>query len=440
MSGQWWESNPIVGPFSNITEANAWAAANPRSLFLGLLAIINGVPYSWGGAAWGAAVGGKSYSPRLYKFPVSTDTRLPYSGSGYVTSPANSNINIRHTLITSTALSGISVAIDNFAHEQSGDNLFTGEAFTVCGSIEIGSLYYPLTFVGKRNFSVEPWSRIESDMLPIVIPAGTKFYLRLRVYGLTKYAPNYMPFAPDYGDGLLADNSTTDLTLGVGLSGYGSVGYGVPGLSTVFGWSTAKKMSIIGLGDSITNGSGDAISAYSGTYNDRGMGFVHRAGYGVCAAGDCARPGETAVGFANLVNSIRWRYASDFSHAIICYGRNDIPGTATATIYAAITTMITKAKSLGFDKVVVCTLFPCTTSTDSWATVANQTRKYPTQDDALNALIVANSAGADIVYDVRQYVADVSGVWIAGGSVDGIHPSKNGHISAANGLKIALGI
>lgn len=52
MSGQWWESNLIVGPFSNITEANAWAAANPSSLFLGLLATIGGVPYSWSGTAW----------------------------------------------------------------------------------------------------------------------------------------------------------------------------------------------------------------------------------------------------------------------------------------------------------------------------------------------------------------------------------------------------
>lgn len=401
-----------------------------------------GVPYSWNGTGWEAAVGGcgASYAPRLYKFPVSTDTRLPYASTGYVTSPANPNINIRHTLITSTALAGISVAIDNFAHESTGDNLFAGEAFTVCGAIEIGSLYYPLTFGGKRNFSIEPWSRIESDMLPIVVPAGTKFFLRLRVFNLTKYAPNCMPFAPDYGDGFVADNLTTDLTLGTGLSGYGSVGTGVPGLSTVFGWSKTKKISIVGLGDSITNGSGDAISAYSGTYNDRGMGFVHRAGYGVCAAGDCARPGETAVNFANTVNSIRWRYASDFSHAVICYGRNDIPGTAVATIYAAITAMITKAKSLGFDKVVVCTLFPRTTSTDSWVTVANQTRTYPAQDDALNALIVANAAGADIVYDVRQYVADVSGVWIASGSVDGVHPSKTGHVAAANGLKAALGL
>lgn len=56
MSGQWWESNPIVGPFSNITEANAWAAANPSSLFLGLLASVNGVPYSWRGAGVGWVV------------------------------------------------------------------------------------------------------------------------------------------------------------------------------------------------------------------------------------------------------------------------------------------------------------------------------------------------------------------------------------------------
>lgn len=55
MSGQWWESNLIVGPFANITEANAWAAANPSSLFLGLLATSNGQQISWRGAAVGWA-------------------------------------------------------------------------------------------------------------------------------------------------------------------------------------------------------------------------------------------------------------------------------------------------------------------------------------------------------------------------------------------------
>lgn len=56
MSGQWWESDLIVGPFANIAEANAWAAANPSSLFLGLLATISGVPCSWNGTGWGAAI------------------------------------------------------------------------------------------------------------------------------------------------------------------------------------------------------------------------------------------------------------------------------------------------------------------------------------------------------------------------------------------------
>ena len=61
MSGQWWESDLIVGPFSNITEANAWAAANPSSLFQGLLATSNGQQISWGGAGVGwVAVGGAS--------------------------------------------------------------------------------------------------------------------------------------------------------------------------------------------------------------------------------------------------------------------------------------------------------------------------------------------------------------------------------------------
>ena len=52
MSGQWWESDLIVGPFANITEANAWAAANPSSLFLGLSATIGGSAYIWTSGAW----------------------------------------------------------------------------------------------------------------------------------------------------------------------------------------------------------------------------------------------------------------------------------------------------------------------------------------------------------------------------------------------------
>lgn len=76
MSGQWWKSDLIVGPFSNITEANAWAAANPSSLLLGLLATIGGVPYSWGGSAW-EVVGGATGVMEGIAPPKISLNRLP---------------------------------------------------------------------------------------------------------------------------------------------------------------------------------------------------------------------------------------------------------------------------------------------------------------------------------------------------------------------------
>ena len=42
----------IVGPFTDIPAANAWATANPSSLFPGLLATAAGVQVRWGGRAW----------------------------------------------------------------------------------------------------------------------------------------------------------------------------------------------------------------------------------------------------------------------------------------------------------------------------------------------------------------------------------------------------
>lgn len=92
MSGQWWESNLIVGPFSNITAANAWAAANPSSLFLGLLATSNGVTYSWSGSAWGA-VGGLPVFASYAALPAPTLGLLAQiprlCGNGYFALRAN---------------------------------------------------------------------------------------------------------------------------------------------------------------------------------------------------------------------------------------------------------------------------------------------------------------------------------------------------------------
>lgn len=136
MSGQWWESNLIVGPFSNITEANAWAAANPSSLFLGLLATISGVPYSWSGSAWvstsnvapcydtwdlavaaaGSTRGWTGYVKRLcgngYFHVMHNGTRLAVSPGESVISdagPASAGYNLTATGTTYAALASYTI-------------------------------------------------------------------------------------------------------------------------------------------------------------------------------------------------------------------------------------------------------------------------------------------------------------------------------------------
>ena len=394
----------------------------------------------WSEESGGASLDGLSARAHLKKFPVTTDTML--SGGGpLITSPANTNINARICVIFPTAVAGVTCVSDNFAVYNTDDNLFAGAAFDVSYGLEIGSITYPLTFNGKRAITVERWGRVESDFLPVSIPANTKAFLRIRTFNLTAYSPAYIHMAPDYGDGIAADNASTDLTLGTGISGYGNPSASaVPGFSTIFGWAETEVPSLVALGDS-TIRTGDTISAYSTLWNDRGHGFVARAGYGICGTGDCSRGGENVAPFLLKSNVNRLRYALDYSTAVVSYGRNDIDGANTAsTVYANIAKMVERLKGMGFKKTVVCTLFPKTTSTDNWATVANQTRVNATKDDQLSGLIVANSAGADYVLDVRTAIADVSGVWIPLGTPDGVHPSKASHILVASLLRAKLGM
>ena len=92
----WRLTNLIVGPFANITEANAWAAANPSSLFLGLLATSNGQQISWGGAGWVAVGGGGSSAVASRR---SFASWMPWPSRGQMATATSSNrtfqINLR---------------------------------------------------------------------------------------------------------------------------------------------------------------------------------------------------------------------------------------------------------------------------------------------------------------------------------------------------------
>lgn len=141
------------------------------------------------------------------------------------------------------------------------------------------------------------------------------------------------------------------------------------------------------------------------------------------------------------------------THAIENFGTNDI-GTAAgsslpvADIMAAKRILWGKLRAGGVGKIYAVPLIPRTSSTDSWATVANQTpinadfAPGGKRDQINTQLQAAVTAGElDGYFDLNASMADATSPekWAATGtangvSADGTHPSDNGGVLGGNGF------
>lgn len=275
MSGQWWESNLIVGPFSNITEANAWAAANPSSLFLGLLAIINGVPYSWSGSAWGKSSSRnaleKSNLTAIRRFGAGSKTTLQLSKTYglQIPGPKSGYVGVYWVFENYDTTTSASVSIAKCASAPS--NLNNGSALTPVHVLFAGSAsgVIPAATTGSATEGNIP-GRLVSDLCIIRSVArsdgGVLPLILLRcIYSTTapKMAiPGGAMVGEEYGGG----NYSGDLVTSWGsqtISDSGMVGNAYPIFVTAEG-----GLSAAGFGDSILQGYGSG-NGYSG--------FVQRA-------------------------------------------------------------------------------------------------------------------------------------------------------------------
>lgn len=150
------------------------------------------------------------------------------------------------------------------------------------------------------------------------------------------------------------------------------------------------------------------------------------------------------------------------THVLFQMGTNNF-GTAAATNLTAIQADITRFRAAGVQKVLICTLGPSTTSTDSWATAANQSSTPGTSPNRenLNDLIRAmasspGGANADAVFDHASYVeVDASNLFTINGKAwavktapgfgsaatygTGPHDEDRGMAATAVGGDIAIG-
>lgn len=233
----------------------------------------------------------------------------------------------------------------------------------------------------------------------------------------------------------------------------------VIGLPLVFlgRFTEPGHLSVIGIGDSILDGTGDSANPVPVI---SGYGFFNRAavdsnGANAIATFNLTRHGQSAANFVNPARQTRQSQFLPFANVVVEeYGTNDLGsggGGDTATILANAEKIWTLARNAGVQKIIRTRLMPRTTSTDSWATLANQTPNTGWEAggkrDAINTgLQTALVNGKiDILLDALAVLADPADAnrWLTNGTSkyttsDGTHLSPTGNALLAPPLRAAL--
>ncbi|MEO5715476.1 MAG: SGNH/GDSL hydrolase family protein [Luteolibacter sp.] len=216
-------------------------------------------------------------------------------------------------------------------------------------------------------------------------------------------------------------------------------------------------LSVIGIGDSILDGTGDPANPVPVI---SGYGFFNRAavdsnGANTIAMFNVTRHGQAASNFVNLSRQKRQSKFLPFANVVVEeYGTNDLGsagGGSPATILGNLNTIWSTARAAGVQKIVRTLLLPRTASSDSWATLANQTPNTGWEAggkrDTINAGLQTALANGkiDVLLDTPSILADPTdrSRWLTNGTikymnVDEAHVSPAGNALLAPHLRAAL--
>lgn len=320
---------------------------------------------------------------------------------------------------------------------------FSGE-FPTADTMDItAAIEYPLgtytrvTFSGGVHGTIAAGSNIVSDSCAVAIPQGARFWVR-SIHNKSSGVFTSSAVSGDIitnalgGSGDQYAVSTTAFATDYTVNAYGGGSTTNPFFPTaVLGLSNVP--SVIIYGDSRASGLNDAPSQ----------------NYGLAGAGEIARQLDAILPYTNLgaptdqlttflANSTRRTPLVAYHTHVHCqYGINDVTAGRTAVqIEADMVTFLAKFNATY--RVSQSTLLPRTTSTDAWATLANQTvTAQEAVRVAVNAYIRARTIGwwavfenADVVESSRD-----SGKWktveatgiIGATTGDGTHPTPYGY-------------
>lgn len=215
----------------------------------------------------------------------------------------------------------------------------------------------------------------------------------------------------------------------------------------VTGIPAKRHVAIAGWGDSLMAGVGDVTNNANGA-----MGWFEHACHAVDGASrnipftNLSKSGDMTSTYSVDEAQARFACLEYATHVIFGMGNNDImSGRTLAQMQESHLEAWAHAKLFGC-KVGAVTLTPRTTSTDSWATVANQTPMsgYTTAGirGQFNAWLVQQKAlgNLDFIVDVNSVAADTTNpdVFKAGFSYDGTHWGAASTLTVAAYAKTVL--
>jgi lysophospholipase L1-like esterase len=363
----------------------------------------------------------------------------------------------RLSVLGGQSVTYLKLAYSNYWVDTTGAENTLGNSYTLEAAIEIPTApttsCVRVTFSGSNTGTVPDGAAIFiSDQIPAsafgyangVIPAGTQIFIHDSVLvSAGQFIPVPSAYTPSTGEKSVQNNNGASQVMTPGVPTGTEANLQSP-LIAVIGKFTAPEVSIAVFGDSIAD---FGVDTNSSGVNGTSGGIMVRAMWGVNGRNipwvNLARSSSTAA-TASAGMSRRLKTMMYATHLVSEAGTNDLAaGTTAAVTQAALQAEWGMASNLGISHVAQMLLVPRTTSTDSWATVVNQTpiAGFTTgaARDTLNAAIIANvgSNGLNEVLDVPSVVADAGTptAWKAPNyTIDGIHPASTALTAAATYL------
>ena len=362
------------------------------------------------------------------KKPIQVATRCAAHHVGTTLAGTVAGVTYRYSHVMKTEATNLQLVFTNFYPTVTTESS-NANAIIIAVSLEYGGLTQRLHFDGNRVKTIDQGGIAVTDAFWRDIPVGATFYVR--VWVSVPVDGNTYP----QGLGLIGSSgegkSTGDQTLTTGALGASTEsGYGPSAIIGLPVKDDAVAFALVGdsmVGDA--NGDGWPVLAVQDSY-----------GYSILS-----RPGSDVTTMQqNSGNAYRMRLLKYFTHAIVTYGSNDwnLPATFV-TQEGYIKDLIRNLKTMGLE-VYYATTCPRSTSTDAWATTANQTvyagNSYNTKRQTFNTNLRNGVYGVKVldVATVIETAADSTGVWKAGMTGDGVHPLMNAKTAIVADITLGL--